>query len=900
MKLTRLLALAALAAGCAVAPPPPPLPLDQLAPPHTTRVFDSGLTVVSFPLPGAPIVGLSAFVTTGGRTESAQDAGALHVIEHLVFRGGSPRFPQTQFRKRMSSLGDEIGGWTWDDEIQFGFEVPASRFTEALDVFAEALMEVRWDAKALDEERQVVLQEIGTGEKNPWTRLWNAFDAVMFPKHPYGRAVIGDRSTVGAFTSDGLARYYRDRFSPNHLLIAVAGRVDDALVEQIADRFARYTRGPDSFELPGVVEDEQRAPVATRIEVENGNSTRIILGARTPGARSGEGAVFAVLGAMLSSPTEGLPPLLFREAGWVSDFGADYSAMADYGQLTIRLEVPTDRVLTVLDGVNGWLDGVLESGFSEAAVAAAERRLVTDQARGRERRGDLAMNAGMAIGRAGRGAGRLAADILAVTPDDVRAAARRWLAPSKRVTALAVPRGQEPGRRGTLPEPIRPEPPPDAERVLAPDGDPWPFHADGVVGQTHRYVFDNGLVLLVRAAPGAALVSTVAYVTGGQWLEDADKAGVGVLTNRLLTSGSARLAVREWDRVLAARAIDVQTQVTGDDRSNVARNSHARDGATLALSGTSADTGLMFSLLGEALFRPVFPSVEVAKGRDGLLSEQRALEEDDLERTKQAFYKLAYPEHPYGRPTIGTPTTVASLDREAVQAYYRRTFAPSRMVVAVVGDVVPDAVAAEAARRWGGSPVSALPPLPNCADPDVRPEEARDETVSGDRPIVCVNLGGPVLRGDDPRWPALELLLTMVRGKHFYKYVYELGVSYRSWVRFWPHRGLSPWILENDLDKKRFAPLLAELEADVAAYAKSNFSDADLALARDRLLVQSTLDSQRTRESAFELAWGTSIGRSWDAVERLGEAFRAVNAAQVNALAREVFGTATRYRVLSL
>ena len=885
-----------LAVGCATAPPPPALPLSQLAPPHTTHRFPSGLTVLAFPRPGDPIVGLAAFVTTGGRTESADDAGALHVIEHLVFRGGSPRFPATQFRKRMSSLGDEIGGWTWDDEIQFGFEVPATRFPEALDVFAEALMEVRWDSKALDEERQVVLQEIGTSEDNPWTRLWNAFDGKMFRRHPYGRAVIGDRQTVAAFTAEGLAAYHRDRFAPNHLVVAVAGAVDDGLVESIAARFARYSKGPTSVELPGVLDD---GPASGEVRIEAvGETCRAILGARTPGARSGESAALTVLGALLASPTEGLPPLLFRESGWVVDFGADHNAMVDYGQLTVRLELPLDRAQTVLDAVNSWLDGVAERGFSREAVDAAARRLVTDAARASERRGDLAMNAGMVVARAGAQGPRLAARLLAVTPDEVRAVARRWL--KDRVTALALPKGRSLGKFGRLPEPVAPEPPPDAERVLAPEGPPWTVGPEEISGSTHRFVFDNGLTLLVREQPGASLVAAVAYVSGGQWLEEPGHAGIGVLTNRVLTTGTARLAVREWDGVLSSRAIEVQSQVAGDDRSQVARNSHARDGATLAFSGTSADTGLMLSLLGEALFRPVFPAVEVAKAREGLLSEIRALEDDDLERTKQGFYALAYPNHPYGRPTIGLKATVERLSQDDVAAHHRRTYAPDRTVVAVVGAVRAGEVARELARRWGGTPVATLGPLPSCDAPVARPELERDATESRGRPIACVNLGGPVLAGGDPRWPALELLLTMTRGQHFYKYVYELGVSYRSWVRYWPHRGPSPWIVENDLDKRRFAELVSELEADVANYARSRFGDADLALARDRLLIQATLDAQKTRESAFELAWGTSIGRPWDATERLPASFGAVTPDEVNKLAREVFGAPVRYRLLTL
>ena len=900
----RLLIIGALAlvASCATTRPLPPLPVAALAPAYTTRVFENGLTVVSLPRAGVPLVGLSAFVTTGGRTEDAASAGSLHFIEHLVFRGGSPRLTPTSFRKRIASLGDESGGWTWDDEIQFGFEVPSENFVEALDLFAEALMELQWDDKRFTEERQVVLQEIDTTVENPWTRTWNAFDAAMFARHPYGRAVIGDRATVQAMKRVDLERYYRERFTPNHLVIVVAGAVTPDIVSAVGLRFSRYRKGPESFELADVQESEMTAPMQVIVPQRGASSTRTLIGVRTPGAGHPDTAALLVLGELVASPTEGLPSRLERESGWVTDFGADHNPMVDYGQLAVRIEGPTERAATVLRGVSDWLVTIPDRGFSEEAVAAAARHLLVGRARAWERVGDLAQGYGTIIERTGVArAGTLTAEILAQSPDSVVAVARRYLRPERLVSAQLVPEGQATGNAGVFPEPADPLPVPDLGVLEGrrSRGSGWGFRASGVTGATARFEFENGLVLLVRRAVGTPLLSATAYALGGQWAESPEQAGLSVLTGRLLSAGTDHLTARQWDRVLSDRALSVAPEINGDDRSNIARSAYNRDGTTLSIAGTTADRDLIVQLLGEALFRPVFPEIEVRKARESLLAEIAAISDDDLEKTKLTFYDLAYPGHPYGRPTVGTAATVRPLDTGDVRAFHAKNFAPNRLTIAVMGDVDPTSVAELISGAWGDVVGDRAPPLPVCADPEPRAVEERDRDELNGRPLFCINLGAPSVSGADPDVAGIELLMAMARGRHFYKYVYELGVSYRSWARFWPHRGPSPWIVENDLDKARFAELTAEIEADVAALARAPFGDEDLRVAKDRLIIQTVLDAQRTRETSFAMAWGTAIGRPWDAVETEREALKRVTLPDVRRLAGRLFGSPVRYRVLS-
>ncbi|MFT7624547.1 MAG: zinc protease [Myxococcota bacterium] len=904
MRFTKALALvgALLLIGCGTTAPRGEAPATLDLPGFALHTLDNGLRVALVENHAHPIVGLTAYVTTGGRTESEHFAGALHYIEHLVFKGGTRRFPPTAFRKRIAALGDENGGWTWDDEIQFGFEVPRHNFTEALDIFAESLLELEWNEQWFEDERKVVLQEIEKVAERPWHRLWNAWDALAYTRHPYRRAVIGDAATVKAQTMAELETYYRERFTPNHLLLVLVGDFDrSAMMAEIRDRFGDYRRGPASFELADVSEPDQTAPRRQALVEKGITNGRFLMGFRTPGAAHPDTPGLLVLARVLQSAAEGFPGWLTRNKQWVTSINAEHTFMVDYGQLTVSGETDPKYLKAVTGWLEGHLSGLGKRAFEPGAVAQAARDLLTERARAWESFGEQAQGLGFWIDRMGPEAAQLAtARILAQTPDSLAALARKYLTPETVVSITQAPPGaatDTPVRIGDR-KPSAPSHDLQAPGLLEPAaGAPLGFRQTGQRGNLTRFEYDNGLTLIVRHTEANGLLWVAVHIAGGQWIEPADKAGLAMLTNRLLTSGTRQLTVGQWEQVLSERALSVESELH-DDRANVPRNVHARDGSTLVLGGTAAQSEVLIGLAGEALFRPVFPGGEVDKARKVQLTEIASISEDNLEFIKQAFYGQAFAGHPYGRPTIGTAKTVGALTRDDVSAFHASSYRPDRITVAVSGNADPQAIAGLIAQRWADAPAVKAGPLPlirEAAPPQTG--TAPTELVRG-KDQWCVNMGSATLSAASPRFAAAEVLLAVARGRHFYKYVYELGTSYRSWIKLWPHRGPSLWLLENDVARKGFDKTVNMMRDDLRLYGHGVFTAADIELARTRLLNRVTLAGQSGRMMAFELSRTGVLGLAFDHPLRRVEALRGVTKEAVNGLAREMFGGG-RFEVIS-
>ena len=142
-----------------------------------------------------------------------------------------------------------------------------------------------------------------------------------------------------------------------------------------------------------------------------------------------------------------------------------------------------------------------------------------------------------------------------------------------------------------------------------------------------------------------------------------------------------------------------------------------------------------------------------------------SLTEDDPERylTRRVTEEV-YPQHPYGRPILGTRELVQKLKRDELAAYYHKHYVPRNMALVVVGAVTPTQVRTLAERTFGKlqgpaparAAVGRPPSVAKMRSVDVRRDEqqaylglAWQAAPTGDTDIYAVDLLTYIL-GDGP------------------------------------------------------------------------------------------------------------------------------------------------------
>ncbi len=225
-----------------------------------------------------------------------------------------------------------------------------------------------------------------------------------------------------------------------------------------------------------------------------------------------------------------------------------------------------------------------------------------------------------------------------------------------------------------------------------------------------RYTLSNGITLIVKENHHAQSVVVRGYLPGGANLDPPDKAGLASFATGAMRRGTKKRTYAEINETIESVAASVYV--------NAGRHLLSFGGKSL-----SEDFQLLVEIMTDNLLQPIFPAAEVEKLRGQIITDLKELEDDPRSLVRRHFRESLYgPDHPYGRPVNGTPTTVSGLSRAELIDFYHRLH-PQGGAVVVVGDVtgesVYQALDATLGQWWPDHlpPDLSLPPIPPLTEP---------------------------------------------------------------------------------------------------------------------------------------------------------------------------------------
>ncbi|MBX3023242.1 MAG: insulinase family protein [Bdellovibrionales bacterium] len=185
-------------------------------------------------------------------------------------------------------------------------------------------------------------------------------------------------------------------------------------------------------------------------------------------------------------------------------------------------------------------------------------------------------------------------------------------------------------------------------------------------------VLPNGLTILWIPDQSLPYVSLQMMVRTGSAQDPAGKEGVSGMTAALLERGTARRSApqisEDLEQIGSGFGAEVQPDYT-----------------VAASSALSFNKDNMLTLFQEILLKPTFPQAELERQRKNSLAGLQKLADRPEDFSEYLMPRYLYGAHPYGHSAAGTPTSLKGMTRADVQNYYKRHYAPSNSVLAVVG-----------------------------------------------------------------------------------------------------------------------------------------------------------------------------------------------------------------------
>ena len=167
-----------------------------------------------------------------------------------------------------------------------------------------------------------------------------------------------------------------------------------------------------------------------------------------------------------------------------------------------------------------------------------------------------------------------------------------------------------------------------------------------------------------------------AFKTGGTAYDPKGKEGLARMVAAILDEGAGPLKSQEFQKQLQ----DVAARL---------RFSASTDKFRGSFRALKANKDEAFRLLGLAMRQPRFDQKAVARIRGQIISslQQKAKDPDSI--AMAAWYREAFPNHPYGNLGDGTVASIKTLKKKDLNEFMRRHVVRNTLSVAVAGDISP-------------------------------------------------------------------------------------------------------------------------------------------------------------------------------------------------------------------
>jgi predicted Zn-dependent peptidase len=339
------------------------------------HTLENGVTVLVDEMQDVRSFALGFFVRAGSGDEPPARQGLSHFLEHVLFKR-TRRRSNVQIARAIDRLGGDVDAFTTKEYTGFYVHTLDMRFAEALDLVGDVVLSPAFDATDIEMERGVILEEIGEANDNPDDLVHEMFVSSFWKSHPLGAPILGTAETVGAIAREDLYGYYRSRYVPGNIIVAVAGhvRADDVL-RAVARLFRRRASG-DAPARSG----RERRPQShqhVRVQPRRGlEQVHVCLGVAGPAQASERRFTASLLDIVLGG---GMSSRLFQEVrekrGLAYSIGSSLNSYRLGGYETVSAACAPRNLSRVLDVTLRELRKLKRSGVRPHELAWAKENL---------------------------------------------------------------------------------------------------------------------------------------------------------------------------------------------------------------------------------------------------------------------------------------------------------------------------------------------------------------------------------------------------------------------------------------------------------------------------------------------------------------------------------------------
>lgn len=203
------------------------------------HISKNGVRIVLEKIPAVRSVTIGIWVLTGSRNESVENNGISHFLEHMFFKGTKTRTAQ-DIAEAFDSIGGQINAFTSKEYTCFYAKVLDTHKDYALEILADMFFNSTFDEAEMEREKKVVFEEIKMYEDTPDDIVHDLLAKASYGDHPLGYSILGTETHLKSFQPETLREYVKQRYTPENVVVSVAGNVEDSFIQTVEHYFGAY------------------------------------------------------------------------------------------------------------------------------------------------------------------------------------------------------------------------------------------------------------------------------------------------------------------------------------------------------------------------------------------------------------------------------------------------------------------------------------------------------------------------------------------------------------------------------------------------------------------------------------------------------------------------------------
>ncbi len=229
--------------------PPAPGPAHKfiIAPTQVVEL-ENGLKTTFIPFGKVPKVAIEIVVHSGELDGGNQTW--LPGLAGALMKEGTQLRSSEAISQQAALMGGEVGLSVGSEETKLSIDVLSEKAPAALQLLAEILTQPALPEHEFPRLLQDRLRDLSIARTQTETIAAEAFDALMYPDHPFGLP-LPTEAQLSKYTIEDVKRFYRENFGAQRTHIYIAGQFDRiALENTLRASLAKWSRGPAPLALP--------------------------------------------------------------------------------------------------------------------------------------------------------------------------------------------------------------------------------------------------------------------------------------------------------------------------------------------------------------------------------------------------------------------------------------------------------------------------------------------------------------------------------------------------------------------------------------------------------------------------------------------------------------------------